>query len=197
MYNNVLAYFHGLGSSGSSSTVTRLRRLMPELEIIAPDIPLSPAAALPYLTRLCIDTRPTLVMGTSMGAMYAQQIHGIPKLLVNPAFHVSNTLQQMIGASFPFFSQRKDGIKTYTVTPGIVDEMKQIEKTQWDNITPYDITHTMALFGTRDDVVDCRDEYLARYISMREIDCGHRIEPAVLSDVIVPLIRDLIESPDE
>lgn len=195
MLNNVLIYFHGLGSSGNSSTVGLLRQQLPELEIIAPDIPTSPVQAIPYLRQLCIERQPALVMGTSMGAMYAQQMHGLPKLLVNPAFHVSATLEGMVGARVPFFSARADGARYYDVTPALVEEMKQIEASQWKGITPFDITHTMGLFGTRDDVVDCRDEYLAHYIAMHEIDCGHRIEPQALSNTIVPLLRELIEAP--
>ena len=44
-----LIYFHGFGSSGASGTVQLLRRLLPEDEIIAPDIPVEPLDALPYL----------------------------------------------------------------------------------------------------------------------------------------------------
>ena len=45
-----LIYFHGFGSSGASGTVETLRNLLPQATIIAPDIPVDPVDALPYLT---------------------------------------------------------------------------------------------------------------------------------------------------
>ena len=40
-----LIYFHGFASSGASGTVQLLRKLLPEDEIIAPDIPVDPQEA--------------------------------------------------------------------------------------------------------------------------------------------------------
>ena len=39
-----LIYFHGFASSGASGTVELLRNMMPEDTVIAPDIPVDPAA---------------------------------------------------------------------------------------------------------------------------------------------------------
>ena len=41
-----LIYFHGFGSSGASGTVEHLRNLLPNDEVIAPDIPVDPVEAL-------------------------------------------------------------------------------------------------------------------------------------------------------
>lgn len=43
----LIVYLHGFGSSGQSGTVKHLRSLMPEYEVLAPDIPVNPADALP------------------------------------------------------------------------------------------------------------------------------------------------------
>ena len=50
-----IIYFHGFGSSGASGTVEMLRNLFPNDTIIAPDIPIDPLEALPYLQNLCKD----------------------------------------------------------------------------------------------------------------------------------------------
>lgn len=186
-----LIYFHGLGSSGASSTVKNLRRLLPEFAVIAPDIPVDPAKALVELRELCIEMSPDLVVGTSMGGMYAQQMHGQPKLLINPAFHVSHTLRKLEGTDFTFFNRRSDGAVSFRVTDRLVRQYEDMERHQFDGIIPFDEANTMALFGTRDDVVDCRDEYLAHYAVAESFDCGHRVEPKALEEVIVPLIRRL------
>ena len=67
-----IIYFHGFASSGATGTAETLRRLLPEVEVISPDIPIDPTEALPYLRNLCEQEKPDLIIGTSMGAMYAQ-----------------------------------------------------------------------------------------------------------------------------
>ncbi len=47
-----IIYFHGFGSSGASGTVQNLRLLLPDDTIIAPDIPVDPLEALPFLREL-------------------------------------------------------------------------------------------------------------------------------------------------
>ena len=44
-----IIYFHGFGSSHASGTVEILRKVLPDDEIVAPDIPIDPVEALPYL----------------------------------------------------------------------------------------------------------------------------------------------------
>ena len=76
MEKKKIIYFHGFGSSGASGTVETLRNLLPDAEIIAPDILVDPFEALPFLKALCEDEHPDLVIGTSMGGMYAHQMRG-------------------------------------------------------------------------------------------------------------------------
>lgn len=83
-----LIYFHGFGSSSASGTVENLRKLLPEDEVIAPDIPIDPVEALPYLKQLCADEQPDIVIGTGMGGMYAQQMRGFVRICINPALNI-------------------------------------------------------------------------------------------------------------
>jgi hypothetical protein len=62
-----LIYFHGFGSSGEGGTVKTLRELLPEWIVLAPDIPVDPIVALPFLKDLCQTEQPDIVVGTSMG----------------------------------------------------------------------------------------------------------------------------------
>ena len=61
-----ILYFHGYGSSGMSHTVDYLKKQLPECKIIAPDIPVDPEEALPYLKMLCSSHKPALVIGTQV-----------------------------------------------------------------------------------------------------------------------------------
>ena len=86
-----IVYFHGFASSGASGTVALLRRelLASDVRVVAPDIPVDPAEALPMLKALVAKEAPDLVVGTSMGGAYAQQMRGIERICVNPSFDTS------------------------------------------------------------------------------------------------------------
>ena len=80
-----------------SSTATNLRALLPECEVLSPDLPIAPDKAYDMLCRLCNEEQPRLLIGTSMGGMFAQQVRGYRKILVNPAFHVSAFMRTQLG----------------------------------------------------------------------------------------------------
>lgn len=184
----VLIYLHGLGSSGQSSTVISLRELLPGWEIISPDIPLHPQEALPMLRQLCKEKKPQLVVGTSMGGMYAQQMHGYCKILVNPAFHVSEFMRKNLGIH-TFFSPRQDGVTQFEITPELCDAYAEMENTQFDAMEYNDAGITLGLFGTKDELVDCREEYLKHYSYASMFEGGHRISREVLENVILKWMR--------
>ena len=71
-----IIYLHGLGPSGEDKTAVFLRMKLRYSVAVSPDIPLEPMTALQYLKDLCVDIAPDLVIGTAMGAMYAQQLKG-------------------------------------------------------------------------------------------------------------------------
>ena len=72
MAGKVVLYCHGFASSGQSGTVTRLREVMPQAKVIAPDLPIHPAEAIALLHDICKQEKPALIIGTSMGGMYAE-----------------------------------------------------------------------------------------------------------------------------
>lgn len=129
-----IIYFHGLSSSGNSRTGKRLRELFPDENVMTPDIPVNPKDAIPFLKKLVSDLNPsnTIIVGTSMGGMYAQQMTGYKRILVNPAFHVSETLKKSIGVDLPFFNPRKDGATNFEVTEELVGDFIEMEKHQFD-----------------------------------------------------------------
>lgn len=182
-----LIYLHGLSSSGESCTSKRLQILLPDFEIISPDIPINPYDALTYLRDLCDKVKPDLLIGTSMGGMFAQQIRGYRKILVNPSFYVSLTLWNNEGRTLPFYSKRKDGATEFDVTQTLCRQYEMMEFRQFDGFEQ-DRDKTIALFGVNDSVVDCKDIYLRYYTDIDFFDGGHRIDVATLECVIVPRI---------
>ena len=88
MLTKTIVYLHGFGSSGQSRTVKHLRMIMPEYKVLAPDIPVNPAEALPFLKNYCKENKPDLVIGTSMGGMYAMQMYEFKRICANPALRM-------------------------------------------------------------------------------------------------------------
>ncbi|WP_287828462.1 YqiA/YcfP family alpha/beta fold hydrolase, partial [Bacteroides sp.] len=91
---NKIIYVHGLSSSGATASAQNIQALLPQYQVVAPDMPLPPQQALQLLTDLVAELQPVLVVGTSMGAMFTQQLHGQTKILINPAFHVSQLMRK-------------------------------------------------------------------------------------------------------
>ena len=185
-----IVYFHGLSSSGNSRTGNILKNIFPNENIITPDIPVNPGEALPFLKRLVagLDPENTIIVGTSMGGMYAQQMTGYERILVNPAFHVSNTLKKSLGENLPFFSPREDGATEFKVTEGLVNDFEDMEAGQFDNAN--DPENVTALFGTDDTTVNCKEEYLQHYKDFKDFAGEHRLSDENIRDVIKPLIEE-------
>ena len=87
-----ILYVHCFCSSGQSGTVHRLRQVLPQATVIAPDLPIHPEEALALLRQTCEQEQPDLIIGTSMGGMYAEQLHGYDRILTNPAFNIADTM---------------------------------------------------------------------------------------------------------
>ena len=61
MAGKTVLYCHGFASSGQSGTVTRLREVMPQAKVIAPDLPIHPIEAIALLRNICQQEKPDLI----------------------------------------------------------------------------------------------------------------------------------------
>ena len=188
-----LIYFHGFGSSGASGTVQLLRLLLPEAEVIAPDIPVDPVEALPFLKKLCEDEQPDIVVGTSMGGMYAQQMRGFVRICINPALNMSTMSGVLKTGEHKFFNGRKDNQKTFRITRDIIQHHNQMERQQFKDITPWDKEHCYGLFGINDKQVNTYDLFRKHYPHAIRFEGEHRLNEKVLKKVVLPLIKELTE----
>lgn len=191
MKNNKLLYIHGLSSSGNTGTAKNLASLLPDVEIIAPDLPINPDEALRLLQEICKTESPDIIIGTSMGGMFAQQMHSYKKILVNPAFHVSEFLRKNTGIQ-AFLNSRKDGETTYEVTKSLCDEYFEMESSQFEGLTPFDYENTYALFGEKDKLVNCQKEYLHYYKNFEWFSGAHRLTVNDIQNAVVPLIERIL-----
>ena len=188
-----IIYFHGFASSGATGTAEMLRKLLPEIEIVAPDIPVDPSEALPYLRQLCEQENPDLIIGTSMGAMYAQQMHGYKKICVNPAFNMSTMSKVFKTGEHKFLNGRKDNQKTFKITKEIIQKHNMMERQQFKGITPFDLENTYGLFGIHDTSVNTYDLYKKHYRNAQRFDGEHHLNEKALKSAVVPLIKQILE----
>ncbi len=188
---NKLIYFHGFGSSGEGGTVKTLRELLPDWIVLAPDIPVDPKDALPFLEDLCLTERPNIVVGTSMGGMYAQQMRGFRRICVNPAFYMSKQSKALKEGTFEFFNPRKDGAKTFTITHETIEHFSEMEAHQFDGITEKEQEIVYGLFGDEDTTVNCEDVFLQHYKNVIHFHGEHRLNREVIVGTLVPLILNL------
>lgn len=187
-----LLYFHGFGSSGQTESAKTLRELLPEFLVLSLDIPVDPAEALPYLKKMCEQGRPDIIVGTSMGAMYAQQMHGFKRICVNPAFNLSEQDKVIHPGSYKFFNPRKDGQQSFTITKEILQHFAEMEKHQFEGITDADRENVYGLFADNDTVVNCLEIFRQHYHYYFHFHGEHHLTYDVIQKTVVPLVRQLV-----
>ena len=194
MTNMKLIYFHGFGSSAQSGTIRTLRRMLSDFEVIAPDIPVDPADALPFLKQLCEDEQPDVVIGTSMGGMYAQQMFGFNRICVNPAFEMSTMSKVLKVGTFEYFNPRMDGETHFTITPDIIKHHADMESKQFDGVSDEEKTKVWGLFGSDDRLVNGEHIFRQYYDNVIHFNGEHRMSEEVITTVLIPLIRKITNS---
>lgn len=183
-----LMYLHGFGSSAASGTVKTLRDLLPDFDIVAPDISVDPAEALPFLRGLCMNEVPDVVVGTSMGGMYAQQMRGYNRICVNPAFDMSKKSNILTVGTHEYFNPRKDGTTHFEITQEIIRHHSEMEEHQFDGITDEDRKQVWGMFADNDQLVNGEPLFLQYYSQVIHFSGEHRMDDRVIEDVLVPLI---------
>jgi predicted esterase YcpF (UPF0227 family) len=96
----VILYIHGLASCGSSHKAQLVVGHFGRDQVLTPDLPLGPSAAM-YVLQTLIDRHPRpLLIGSSLGGYYATWLaeqHGLPAVLINPAVRPYEVLADHIG----------------------------------------------------------------------------------------------------
>ena len=189
-----LMYVHGFASSGSSGTVMALRRYLDGWRVVAPDLPIDPFEAMALLRATVENEKPDIVVGTSMGGMFTQQLWGFPRILVNPSFEMSRSLLFGKMGRNKYTSKRKDGATEFRVDKKVVEQFKLMEKIQFDGINEDEKKLVRALFGDKDPVVHFQPLTAKLYGEERCIWFAgeHRLNDEIVKKVLIPLINELV-----
>lgn len=194
-----LLYVHGFASSGSSGTVMTLRRYMTSWRIVAPDLPVDPFEALELLRNTVADECPDIVVGTSMGGMYTQQLWGVPRIIVNPSFEMSRSLLFGKMGRNKYVSKRKDGATEFRIDKAVVERFKLMEKNQFDGVNDGEKQLVVGLFGDKDPVVHFYPLMSQIYGEecCRWFNGEHRLNDEVVKKVLIPLVHELVDSEED
>lgn len=190
MQGKKIMYVHGFGSSAQSGTVTMLRTLFSEATVVAEDIPLHPAEAMDMLRAMQQREQPDLIIGTSMGGMYAEQLKGTPRILVNPAFEMGRTMGEhgMTGKQ-TFQNPRKDGVQDFIVTKSLVKEYEEATTHCFHDISDNERDMVYGLFGDKDPLVHTFGLFCEHYTHAMHFHGEHRLTDKVAVNYLVPVIR--------
>ena len=194
-------YLHGFASAGSTGTATTMRNLLYGRDVMvqSPDIPVSPLQAQQMLADLVQTEQPDIIVATSMGAMYAEQLRGIPRILVNPSFHMARLLTFRGLGRREFRNKRQDGATDFKVDKPLINEFQQVEKSSFQGITPQEKQLVWGLFGTQDKLVNCQADFKKNYGTgqMRLFEGEHFLNDKVLSRVVLPLVEQILQLPSQ
>ena len=189
-------YIHGFASAGSTGSATQMRNhFYPKgVQVLSPDVPVEPLRAIAFLHDYVQEHKPDLIVATSMGAMYAEQLYGIRRILVNPSFHMARLLTFRGMGRQEFRNKREDGAKDFKVDKQMIAEFKEVEKQSFQGITPEEKQLVWGLFGTRDKNVNCQPDFRKHYgtAQMSLFDGEHYLNGEVLGKVIIPLAETIL-----
>ena len=194
-----LLYLHGFASSGASGTVALLRhaywdrRRTDKVVVLAPDIPVDPAEALPMLKQLVAREQPALIVGTSMGAMYAQQLRGFERICINPFFSMSKLYSRLSVGRHKWLNPRQDGALTFQITKETIAHFAEMEAHQFDGLDEVDQIFCHGLFGDADEIsAEARPVFEQHYPGMSStFEGGHRMNDELVHHVLFPFIDSL------
>lgn len=191
MKGKKILYVHGFSSSGQSGTVVKIREMLPGATVVAPDLPLHPAEAMDLLHHTCETENPDLIIGTSMGGMYAEMLYGYDRILVNPAFQMGDTMLKhgMLGKN-TFLNPRQDGVQEFIVTKSLVEEYKEITAKCFAGVTEEESRDRVyGLFGDEDPVVHTRDLFSQHYCNAISFHGEHRMNDKILLHSVLPVVQ--------
>ncbi len=193
---STILYIHGFASSGSNGSAILLRNhFYPlDVQVLSPDIPVEPLRAMAFLREYVAAHRPDLIIAVSMGAMYAEQLRGIRRILVNPSFCMARLLTFRGMGRQEFRNERADGAKDFKVDKQMIAEFREVEKQSFRSITPEEKQLVWGRFGTNDKHVNCQADFRKHYgaSQMSLFEGEHYLNGEVLSHVVIPLAESIL-----
>ena len=191
-----ILFLHGFFASGQCVPAVALRDAFAgRAEVITPDLPMHPKEAVSFIRELINREKPDLLIGNSCGAFYAQMVApvvGIPALLGNPHFRMTEFLKQRIG-EHQYKSPRKDGNQKFVIDEALIEEFAEMEAIQFNNYRPEFKDHIWGLFGEQDTLAHFEPLFLEHYTHSFHFPGAHTPTAEEVRDWYVPLAEKLLK----
>lgn len=197
MNKKKILFLHGFFASGQCDIAGTLRKeLFGKADVICPDLPLHPNEALSMIRRICDDERPDLLVGNSCGAFYAQMlapIVGIPALLGNPYFQMTEFLKTRIG-EHEYKSARADGKQNFRIDEALICEFSVLEQQQFNYCNPYYHDKVWGIFGDADTLAHYEPLFLKHYSHSYHFPGAHTPTATEVAKYYVPLAIQILQT---
>ena len=191
---NKILFLHGFYASGQCVPAVALREAFDgRTVVLTPDLPLHPKEALAFIRDLCDREKPDVIVGNSCGSFYAQMIApviGIPALLGNPHFKMTEFLKPRIGAQ-RYKSPRANGNQDFIIDDALINEFAELESQQFQYYTPESKERIWGLFGEQDTLAHFEPLFLEHYTHSYHFTGAHTPTEQEVKTWYVPLIEKL------
>ena len=190
-----ILFLHGFFASGQCVPALALREAFEgRAEVLTPDLPMHPKAALDFIRDLIDREKPDLLLGNSCGAFYAQMLApvvGIPALLGNPHFQMTDFLKKRVG-EHEYKSPRKDGNQKFLIDQALIDEFAELEAIQFLYCNPYYKDRVWGLFGEQDTLANFEPLFLEHYNRTFHFPGNHTPTAEEVRTWYVPLAEKIL-----
>ena len=190
-----ILFLHGFFASGQCVLAQALRESFEgREEVLTPDLPMHPKDAISFILSLIDQEKPDILVGNSCGSFYAQMlvpIVGIPALLGNPHFQMTEFLKQRLG-EHQYKSPRKDGNQKFIIDEVLIEEFAELEAIQFARCNPSYRDKVWGLFGEQDTLAHFEPLFLEHYTQSYHFPGGHTPTAEEVRRWYVPLIEKLL-----
>ncbi len=190
-----ILFLHGFFASGQCVPAVALRDAFKgRAEVLTPDLPMHPKEAAGFIRGLIEKEKHALLVGNSCGSFYAQMLAsemGIPALLGNPYFKMTEFLRERIG-KHQYKSPRKDGKQDFTIDEALIEEFADVEATQFESCHPLSKDRIWGLFGEQDTLAHFEPLFLEHYKRSFHFPGGHTPTAEEVRTWYVPLVEKML-----
>ena len=191
-----ILFLHGFYASGQCVSALTLRDSFEgRAEVLTPDLPMHPKEAIGFIRGLIDREKPDLLVGNSCGSFYAQLLAstmGIPALLGNPHFRMTEFLKQRIG-DHQYKSLRKDGKQDFTINEALIEEFAELEAIQFNDCNPCYKDRIWGVFGEQDTLAHFEPLFLEHYSHSFHFPGGHTPTAEEVRTWYLPLAEKMLK----
>ena len=188
---SIILFLHGFFASGQCVPALALRDAFKGRALVfTPDLPMHPKEAITFIHELIDCKKPNLIVGNSCGSFYAQMVAselGMPALLGNPHFRMTEFLKERIG-EHQYKSPRKNGNQNFVIDETLIQEFEELEAIQFDAWKPEMRDLIWGIFGERDTLAHFEPLFLKYYNNSFHFPGGHTPTAEEVERWYVPLV---------